>query len=314
MSGGIDWFRWHHGSVTDPKFRVIARRCGHSLATVIAVWAAMLECASASSERGTLVGWDDEDAAAGLDMDAQAVSAIREAMQGKTLDGLSVTGWGRRQPKREDGSAARAKDWRERKALEKAASSEERTQTNANERTPNEERTQTNAREEERRVNPLPSVGGAGGVQADLLTEPPDASPPAPPLDEDELPFAADHSAGYGPGAEAAPPLQGMDPPRRTRGARLPADWALPKPWGEWALAEQPTWTPEHVRWVADNFRDYWLGRAGKDAVKVDWQATWRTWVRKEAPLINGARASPGRPGRRSLLTEMGLIGGSHGQ
>ncbi len=25
MAGGIDWFRWHHGSVTDPKFQLIAK-------------------------------------------------------------------------------------------------------------------------------------------------------------------------------------------------------------------------------------------------------------------------------------------------
>ena len=24
MAGCIDWFRWHHGSVTDPKFKLIA--------------------------------------------------------------------------------------------------------------------------------------------------------------------------------------------------------------------------------------------------------------------------------------------------
>lgn len=29
------------------------------------------------------------------------------------------------------------------------------------------------------------------------------------------------------------------------------------------------------------NFRDYWTAKAGKDAAKLDWQATWRQWVRK---------------------------------
>lgn len=24
MAGGIDWFRWHHGSVTDPKLQLVA--------------------------------------------------------------------------------------------------------------------------------------------------------------------------------------------------------------------------------------------------------------------------------------------------
>ena len=53
MAGGIDWFRWHHGSVTDPKFKLVAKRAGASLADVLAVWAYLLEKASASERRGT---------------------------------------------------------------------------------------------------------------------------------------------------------------------------------------------------------------------------------------------------------------------
>ena len=28
MAGGIDWLRWHHGSTTDPKFALVAKRAG----------------------------------------------------------------------------------------------------------------------------------------------------------------------------------------------------------------------------------------------------------------------------------------------
>ena len=31
MAGGIDWFRWHHGSVTDPKFQLVARKSKQAL-------------------------------------------------------------------------------------------------------------------------------------------------------------------------------------------------------------------------------------------------------------------------------------------
>lgn len=31
----------------------------------------------------------------------------------------------------------------------------------------------------------------------------------------------------------------------------------------------------------ADAFRDYWLGRSGQGATKLDWDATWRTWIRR---------------------------------
>jgi hypothetical protein len=67
-----------------------------------------------------------------------------------------------------------------------------------------------------------------------------------------------------------------------TRGSRLQPDWTLPKAWGDWAMAEYPLWTPEKVRREAAGFRDHWCAKAGKDASKVDWQATWRQWCRSD--------------------------------
>ncbi|WP_167595184.1 helix-turn-helix domain-containing protein [Collimonas pratensis] len=78
------------------------------------------------------------------------------------------------------------------------------------------------------------------------------------------------------------------------RGKRLPKDWTLSKALGDWALEEQPTWTPEHVRRVADKFRDYWVAVAGKAARKTDWPATWRNWCRNEKPLMAGKPAGQG--------------------
>jgi len=116
------WIRWHHGTVTDPKWLVVAARARHALSHqvtpshfnvttchVIAVWAAMLECASQASPRGTLAGWCDEDVAAGLGIDTDVVAAIRKAMDGKTLKEDSVSAWSERQPKAEDTGAARRK-------------------------------------------------------------------------------------------------------------------------------------------------------------------------------------------------------------
>lgn len=57
------WFRWHHGTVNDPKWRVVAARASAKLSRnvtvghVLSVWASMLECASQANPRGTLVGW-----------------------------------------------------------------------------------------------------------------------------------------------------------------------------------------------------------------------------------------------------------------
>lgn len=102
----MDWVRLWHDLPTDPKWRVIAKRCGQPLAVVVAVYVYMLTNASKSPERGTLHGWDDEDVAMALDLDLSDVQSIRKTMQGKVLDGDRLTGWEKRQPKREDETAA----------------------------------------------------------------------------------------------------------------------------------------------------------------------------------------------------------------
>lgn len=62
-------------------------------------------------------------------------------------------------------------------------------------------------------------------------------------------------------------------------GSRISPDWTLPSEWREWAIGQGMS--ASAVVSQADRFRDYWLGKSGKDATKTDWQATWRNWVRK---------------------------------
>lgn len=63
------------------------------------------------------------------------------------------------------------------------------------------------------------------------------------------------------------------------KATRLKDDWELPTEWGRWAeglgLKRDVIITQSQV------FRDYWTAKAGKDAAKMDWQATWRNWIRK---------------------------------
>ena len=77
-----------------------------------------------------------------------------------------------------------------------------------------------------------------------------------------------------------------------SRAVRLPAGWRLPKAWGEWALGERPDWGAEDVRKCAERFRDHWLAKGGADARKVDWEATWRNWIRRE-PNKNPTQYQP---------------------
>lgn len=49
------------------------------------------------------------------------------------------------------------------------------------------------------------------------------------------------------------------------------------------AYAESVGFTRSKSSRILDDFADYWTAKAGKDATKVDWLATWRGWVRREA-------------------------------
>lgn len=126
------WVRLWHDMPTDPKFRTIAKASGQPLAVVVAVFCFLLTDASNAPERGRTLA-NDEDIGSALDLDPQQVSAIRSAMQGRVLDGDRLTGWEKRQPKKEDNSANRSKAWRE---AQKDSNDIERsrTQSNATER------------------------------------------------------------------------------------------------------------------------------------------------------------------------------------
>lgn len=129
----ITWVRLWHDMPTDPKFRAIAKASKQPLSAVIAVYTFMLTDASANaSERGQTHA-NDETIGSALDLDDEQVSAIRSAMQGRVLNGSTLAGWDKRQPKREDDSADRSKAWRELKKKE-AEIERLRTQLNAGER------------------------------------------------------------------------------------------------------------------------------------------------------------------------------------
>jgi uncharacterized protein YdaU (DUF1376 family) len=61
------------------------------------------------------------------------------------------------------------------------------------------------------------------------------------------------------------------------RGSRLPSEWFVPKEMAEWATKERPD---IDVYYVAMQFKDYWISQPGQKGVKLDWDATWRNWIR----------------------------------
>lgn len=110
------WFRWHEGTCSDPKFHLIARKSGQPVAFALAIWAMLLERASAANSRGNVSGFDCESADAALGMPEGATQAIYEAMvtKGMIVDDR-IAKWEERQPKKEDvTSTERSKEFRAR--------------------------------------------------------------------------------------------------------------------------------------------------------------------------------------------------------
>ena len=64
------------------------------------------------------------------------------------------------------------------------------------------------------------------------------------------------------------------------RGSRLPDDFEMPDSWGEWCEKERPDLIP---RKVFDSFKDFWISKPGSGGVKLNWEATWRNWVRSQS-------------------------------
>jgi hypothetical protein len=64
-----------------------------------------------------------------------------------------------------------------------------------------------------------------------------------------------------------------------TRGSRLSPDW-LPS---AASVAKAKTDAPDvDVRSEHPVFVDYWIAQPGQRGVKVDWEATWRNWMRRK--------------------------------
>jgi hypothetical protein len=174
----MEWFRVYHGISADDKWPLIARRSGQPVAYVVAVWIALLECASSAEDRGSIARFDPESVDAQLQMPEGAAQSIVDAlscgMRPRIVAGRIVN-WEKRQPVREDSSAERTRKWRERKEARRDASE---TQVKRDGDAPvthgDADETRCDApvtprlekrREEKTRLNtpPLPPAGGSDG-------------------------------------------------------------------------------------------------------------------------------------------------------
>jgi hypothetical protein len=78
---------------------------------------------------------------------------------------------------------------------------------------------------------------------------------------------------GEGNGADAPSP-----PSKKRLASRIPDDWTLTPDLAAYAESQLPN---VDAAALAEAFTDYWRAAAGEKARKVDWDACWRTWVRR---------------------------------
>ena len=84
-------------------------------------------------------------------------------------------------------------------------------------------------------------------------------------------------------------PKRAGSPKSGARGSRIPANWTpTPK---DYAFAGSEGLTREEINREADRFRDYWTAASGRTACKLDWEATWRNWIRSDLRKRPGSSA-----------------------
>ena len=74
------------------------------------------------------------------------------------------------------------------------------------------------------------------------------------------------------------------------RGSRLDSDWRPSDDLISWAMTER---TDLDIQRVIDSFTDYWRAKPGQSGCKLDWDATFRNWVRNEQQRRVRERENP---------------------
>ena len=130
------WFRSWHGAPTDNKWLVIAKRANVAPGIVSAVAWALFDHASQADDRGSVEGFDTETYALWAGWCEADVIAVVDAMRAKGVIDADdrLHAWDKRQPKREDDSAERVREFRKRQNAAKQdvtqCNAEKRTETN----------------------------------------------------------------------------------------------------------------------------------------------------------------------------------------
>jgi hypothetical protein len=85
----------------------------------------------------------------------------------------------------------------------------------------------------------------------------------------------------------------------RKRGSRLPPNW---KPDSDLLTFAAARLSSDQVAEEVEKFRDYWTAKTGAAATKLDWQATFRNWIRNARPRGNYGTDQRGGGRRESAI------------
>lgn len=66
------------------------------------------------------------------------------------------------------------------------------------------------------------------------------------------------------------------------RGSRVPDDFTPTPASHKWGKARG--FSEAAIKDLTEEFITYWQAKPGKDAIKLDWQGTWKNWLRREDP------------------------------
>lgn len=110
----MNWFKTHHGFISDPKFGLAAKDAQETRAVVIAIAIALLNHASENEQRGSIVGFKADECGYLLDIESSRVTHVTNALRHrKFISETNVMQWERYQ-ERDVTAAARAKRYRDR--------------------------------------------------------------------------------------------------------------------------------------------------------------------------------------------------------
>lgn len=101
-------------------------------------------------------------------------------------------------------------------------------------------------------------------------------------------PMQADAEIGIGKGIDTSSSTKKRG--AGTRGTRIPEPFMLTAEMKQWAADEVPAVDADAS---TRRFVDYWRAESGTKATKLDWIATWRNWLRRDADSKKPTRLTP---------------------